>query len=665
VANVVDLIRRKDHGGFNLPDAGCGRVYLSRHQDPAAALASAELDRTAHWWGLSCWILLTLLGGAYFSFRERRPRFRLDGMPVRWAMAVGISLLLWLLAVLLWLESAFALLWLGLWVLVGGLILESRKARQLWFPVGLVGIIALVLRIQAPHLPANWYVALQVPDGLPVADVVGSGGFAGLFRAIGFMLPINSYWVFIWNISASTLTAMLFSWAGYRSIDMDGERRWPSWAPAAWGLLLALSPILVRVGASDGTHVTALFAAAVAAACYVEATRSDLIRWWLGALFAAVLIGWTRLEFATFPLVLPFLFGTGKRPRNHRFAWVVGFIGLVGVAALASIARRNIHAEVTQIGTFQWSYEHITSWFKVLTLQFLREHHLNQALYLLFVPFAAWAIWTRRLSHLGPALAFYILVSPRVISAFHEPEIAWNLLIARYDLAIIVVMCLWAAVGLFGVWTLLQEAATRLSRQAPGKEKLASQAATVLLLALTIVLFAWGRPAEEIADHRYAFQHEYEFLSARLDELDSDTVIAIWQQGDRNERHDFDTALAQPHPLLVMDHPNVRWVVVNEFASLPEDLTDAYFFPSANAQLDPEALHQLGAHDAARSTLKLKHLRDQLVGRDRRPLVSETHRPEVLQFPLRSGELRLDWYRWDAPPLRAAPAFPPGGRRDF
>lgn len=646
VANVHDVVRRKDHGEFAPPGPECGWVYLSQEQAPEAALSSASLDRTAHWLGFIFWGVAAVLGGFWFFAREGQPRLRRDAAVVHFFLLAGSALLLWVLAVLLWQETAFALLWLGLWALVAALCWQFRGTRQLWFPVGLVGITALILRVQAPHLPANWYVALQAPGGLPVADVVGGGGFAGLFRSLGFLLPVNSAWVFGWNVVASSATPMLFAGAGYRAVHVDGERRWPSWGPAAWGLLLALNPLLVRIGASDATHVTALFAAAIAAACYVEATRSKGVLWWLAALFAAVLVGWTRLEFAPFPLVLPLLFGTGTKARGHRWMWVSGFIGLAAAAALASFAKRSIHAEVTQMGTFQWTFEHVTSWFRILTLQFLRAHHLNQALYLLFVPFAGWVLWTKRITRFGPVLAFYVLVAPRVISAFHEPEIGWNLLIARYDLSIITVMCLWAAAGLFGIWTLLLEASLRLSKRTAISEKLANRGAIAVSLVVALSLFAWGRPTANIADDRYSFQHEYEFLDSQLSAMEAGTVIAIWQQGDRHERHDFDTGLAVPHPLLVMDHPGIRWVVVNEFQGLPEDVTEAFLFLGANTQLDIRLLAEMGAPDGARSVGKLKGLAEQLLPPDFTPAAAETHRPDVLQFPLVNGELRLNWYSW-------------------
>jgi hypothetical protein len=646
IANVFDLLRRKDHGGFDALPPSCKWVYLGAKDAPEAALSTAELDRTAHWRGFYLWVLLTVVGGAFFLANERRRRFRRDGEPVRWLSLAGVALLLWLLAVLLWQTGAFALLWLGLWALVIALAMDSKKIRQLWFPLGLVGIVALFFRVQAPHLPANWYVALQVPGGAPLANVIGEGGFAGLFRSLGAVLPISSAWVFGWNVAASTLTAMLFTWAGYRSLHPDGERRWPSWLPAAWGMLVALDPIIVRIGASDATHVTALFAAAVSAACYVEATRSNKLRWWLGALFAAVLIGWTRLEFAAFPLVLPFLFGMGKGTRSLRWGWVMGFIGMVAVAALASMAKRTIHAEVTQIGTFQWSFEHVTSWFKILTLQFLRDHNLNQALYLLFVPFVAWAIWSKRAARLGPVVAFYLLVAPRVVSPFHEPEIAWNLLIARYDLAIITVMYLWAAAGLFGLWTVSLETCFLLCRRASIREGLAPQAAMVITLIVALTIFPWGRPTSNIAHERYPFQFEYRFLDAQLDSVEEGTVIVVWQQGDRHEKHDFDTGLAIPHPLLVMDHPDIRWVVVNEFNALPEDVTDGFFFPSANSQLDPQVLLKFGAPEAADSTAKLSQIASKILGPGKAPLATETHRPTILKYPLAEGELRLEWYGW-------------------
>jgi hypothetical protein len=319
---------------------------------------------------------------------------------------------------------------------------------------------------------------------------------------------------------------------------------------------------------------------------------------------------------------------------------------MVVVAALASLAKRTIHAEVTQVGTFQWSFEHITSWFQVLTLQFLRGHNLNQALYLLFVPFVGWAIWSKRPARLGPILAFYILVAPRVVSAFHEPEIAWNLLIARYDLALITVMYLWAAAGLFGLWTLAQEACSLLSRKASVGEGLVPQVAMVVALIVALAIFAWGRPASNIAEDRYPFQYEYEFLDSQLDTLEDGTVIAIWQQGDRHEKHDFDTGLAIPHPLLVMDHPSIRWVVVNEFSDLPEDVTNGFVFPSANTQLDPQSLVELGSPDAARSTTVLDQIASKLLGPRETPLEAETHHPKVLRYPLAGDELRLEWYEW-------------------
>ena len=649
VGNVVELLRRKDHGEFAPPSTKCGWVYLAQEEAPEAALSSAGLERTAHWWGLLLWFGLTLLGGVWL--RRRRASGREGQCPQRddWLWLAVAGLLLWALAFFFWEFAIFSLLWLDLWTLTALLAWQARAERRLWWPLAAVGLVALALRIHAPHLPANWYVAVQVPDSLPVADVVGGGGFAGLFRCLGFVFPVGSTWVFGWNILASSATAVLFAWAGYRAIHADGERRWPGWLPLAWGLLLALDPLMVRIGASDATHVTALFAGAVAAAAYVEATRANDFRWWAGALLAAVLMGWTRLEFAAFPLVLPLLFGTGRGRIGRRTIWTGGFIGFAAAAALASLASRSIHAEMTQVGTFQWTFEHVSSWFRILTLQFLREHHLNQALYLLFVPFVVWVCWTRRWSRLGLIPAFYLLVAPRIVSAFHEPEIAWNLLIARYDLAIIAVMWLWAAAGLYGMWTALVSGLLPLLTRMAGREKLARYGLAGLALGGAVAILAGGQPARDISAHRYPFQYEYEFLQERLAEIEQGTVVTVWQQGDRTEGHDFDTALAQPHPLLVMDNPEVRWVVVNEFNALPAEVDEAFFFPGANTQLDAVALLELGGPDVARSALKLRQLADGLMSPDTPPLASEEHRPVVLQLPMENGELHLNWYRWIAP----------------
>ena len=648
VGNVVDLLRRKDHGEYDLPDLDCGWGYLAQEASPDAALSSAGLDRTAHWWGLLLWIVVALLGVAWLR-REASPSIQGQrSKATDWLWLSSASLVLWSLAFFLWEYAIFSLLWLDLWTLTGLLVWQARSERKVWWPLGLVGLVALALRIHAPHLPANWYVALQAPDSLPLADVVGSGGFSALYRCLGVVFPVGSAWVFGWNILASSATAVLFARAGYRAVRADGERRWPGWLPLAWGLLLALQPLMVRIGASDATHVTALFAGAVAAAAYVEATRSDDVLWWAGALLAAVLMGWTRLEFAAFPLVLPLLFGTGRGSMARRLVWAGGYIGFVAVAALASLASRSIHAEMTQFGTFQWTFEHVSSWFRILTLQFLREHHLNQALYVLFVPYVGWACWTRRWSLLGLVPAFYLLVAPRVVSAFHEPEIAWNLLIARYDLAIIVVMCLWAAAGLYGVWSLLASGLLPQVARVTGGERLARSGLAAMALLGALALATWGRPAHDISADRYSFQYEYEFLQARLADVERGTVVTVWQQGDRHEGHDFDTALAQPHSLLVMDHPEIRWVVVNEFNALPDEVDEAVLFVGANSQLDADVLDGLGAHDAARSARKLRQLADGLAGRAV-PLAAETHIPTVLQFPLNSGVLRPGWYRFEAP----------------
>ena len=641
--NVVSFLNRKDHGDYPLPDPRCGLIHLAPPDGEQQPETSSIDVQQGHWFALLGWLLLTLLVSLGLAWRSPPPRLRPDGPLARWLLLALFALPLWALAAFLWDSVGFSLLWLFLWPLAIAPLWSLKEHRGLALVLTIIAGVAVVLRIQAPHLPANWYVALEAPDALPVADVVGSGGFAGFFRALGALLPVSSAWVFGWNILASSATVVLFSLSAMRSFHSDGTPRWPAWTGLLWAVLLALDPLQIRLGASDATHITALFALSVAALCYVEALRSRAVLWWMGALLAAAMVGWTRAEYAPAPLVLPLLFGTGSNEQRGRFLQVAGFLGLVAVLVGASLPLRTLHAEATRMGTFQWSTEHITSWFGVLTTQFLREHHLNQALYLLFVPYALWVLVSKRPSRFGPVLAFYLLVAPRVVSAFHEPSVAWNLILARYDLPILAVMALWAAAGINAVWLSANRLMGWLNKKSIPSPRVVA-GVTLFTVLGTLILFDRNAPMDDISNDRYPFQVEYEFLQARLDEVERGRVVAVWQQGNRNETHDFDSALALPHPLLVMDYPEVQWEVVNEFHEMKDRAADAFVFSGSNAQLDVQALQKMGYPDDAESVKALRSIERDVL-HDRGVLLRrDIFYPAVLRFPLPDGMLKLTWW---------------------
>ena len=507
----------------------------------------------------------------------------------------------------IWHKPAAAWLFLFLvppMVLALARILRGGAAAACVFAV-FAGAAALA-RIRHGFITGSWYVDYLGPvDGVvaPVTHV--RAGLAGLLRCLP-ALPISpENLVFALSLGCSSLAIGMLTAALWRYQQRQSPR-WPPYAALVWGLFLSSDATLTYLGSSDAHHNVGLLAFSlgfwwygeVLAQSHPDNASARPLRVALGMTFlCSLFVGLSRMELLLSPLAIPLLMParkTGFRAGGKKRVWLA--LGLGMLAAWLVIRYRSPWRQIAmfQPGSFVEFVGFFWGQFPLNDVErlppFLLQPHLSR----LFLVYLFWAI-CREVPSLGVVGAYTVLILPKIMGGFGSSALYCCDDSQRYNIILIPIMLLMAALGVSGLLEWLVSWGRRL------------RGARWFFLAAGLIVYAgimmrdaadWRRSARPPLPH----QAEFYFLTRHLSAVPrGGTVLAVWLERLSDGR-DADTQLAVPHALLVHARPDIRWVVQRQGEPLPIR-RPFLFYKSASCSMDAAQGVATGQDSAADRSL--------------------------------------------------------------
>ena len=509
-----------------------------------------------------------------------------------------------------------ALLWLALpvLVLVAAHQVVRRDRTEAWAALGL-GTLAAVARGLAQHLPANWYVDLHGPWSAEPAYLQRDVGFAGFFAYLDAVVPLGASFLFVWNVACSALAVSLLVSACWRENDPEDRRSdRPRGSAVCLGLLLALDPLQVALGASDATHSTALLAFALGLWWYREISRgaalgANAAASWRGqaCLYACVaLAGLTRPELSYVALVYPVLVPSTGAERRTRTARVSA--GVVATAVLVAVlfwSRLDVGVAIRAV-----TMDRLRFFLTHLAPPFLRadpgscpwpwDARFRDVLLGLSAAWLVRVAVVRVWRALWIIPGYVLLMLPRVASDFNRAPFCENLAALRYDVVLGVVVMSVAAAG--GAAVL--EALAWLGARIPIRIRRPARIVAVLGLGGGVV--GWVAQTATWDPGPYCYRREFAFLRAAIGLLPPGSTVALhWSRLMPGAPFALDTGLGLPHAALSFERRDLHWLLLGPRDALPA-ARPLYYYHGAVCGLDPRDFAAKGAAGAADGVEQLR-----------------------------------------------------------
>lgn len=523
-------------------------------------------------------LLLLLVVGLGWRFPRRMLPVVLVGV------AVGVALLV---------RASFdqpvaALLWLALPAAVLFVIPLSvrREPRAMAAAAGLF-VLAALFRAIAPTRIANWYVDLLGPLSEGAPFMRRPGGWAGAFALLDGLVRVDPSWVFLSNVIASSIAVALLALAVHVA-RVGGRVAWPPGTAWVLGLLLAIDPTLVAVGATDAPHSVALLGVAIAAFGYSSAASSARPERFVPSIFiGAALAGLTRPDMTLAPLLCLAL----AWPRRSNRSTVLALLAGVAVAA-ALWVDRDLGAARRAL-----SWARGAAWLATRLEPLVGVHNgrglrdglvgLDVVLGMAVWALAVFALARRRWHLLVPLPTLLVIEAPRLLTDFYRGSLNADLPTSRYLMVPLVAWWLLAAAGACAMW----EARPRNHGSAAVRGALAMILALVATMAAVVLVRPAGGP-------ELSYQREYRMLAEELPRLPPDSVVFThFLDHFPSRQRDPDLALAHPHPLLTFTRRDVR-VRLLDLDDEPPRGPRHYYFRSSLCGLDPDRVGRSGPEDA-------------------------------------------------------------------
>ncbi len=425
------------------------------------------------------------------------------------------------------------LLWLLLLVLVLCVLLRRGGRRDALLVAALALGGALAALPLAP-VPANYYlpVSAQAFAGVEFSSshpVTGDG----LLRLVAWLGGGESLF-FVFQLLLGAMVGPLL----YLAARCLGRRR--GWA-FAWAALSASTPLLLHLARSDAPHVM-VFALA-AAALLGMASRVPLLSAALG-LVSLLLALAVRLELVpglcALALLVVAVAPATTRSRSRAF-WLVGLALVSGALAYAASLWAPAYQLAQEMGRDASLAAGLGG---LLAGRLPGSSELFWMALVLPLVGLAWISLSRRgrRLNLGALLAGLLLAAAPVLAAGVGHT---DLVRGRYLVLAIPFVSLLMTFGLERAGELLPG---RLPLEASAR--LPVLALAVALLSASAIAFA--------PRAREAWQHEYRFLREALVALPSGCVI-VHEEGGAASGPSPALVLRLPHPLLVLQRPDLRW----------------------------------------------------------------------------------------------------------
>ncbi len=465
-----------------------------------------------------------------------------------------------------------------------------------WDATGRTGValavLALLARLIVPAVPVNWYFTIA---NLPWTGRIFTQSTAYLplpMRLIAFDLSFGFDGLVGLNLITG-IACVLMAWHAARRSGY-GEN-----LSLVLGLLVAVTPMYVRLSVSDSTHLIPLalwLSSALAFAAVRDGERGIVLQC---VLFSATALGCLfRAEAALLMPAVPLF--VGVNPQGWKALWLcrrrfVGYaLGLgFGMVLLFSFHSGNINAFLHGRGIVGLSAFTMYG----LYLPLMVQHLLLPAVPALdlflpsvvLLPIWYWTAYSlRRKAWTDLATVF----GPMAIFSF-PPVLSMHAGITNLP-----------STGYFTIYVLLLFLACGkgclllYGRFLDGRV-LASSWKRVVAAALAAPLLTYSF----FVTYRmnYGYQEEFRFLRKSLP-TEPAKVLTVW---DPTQYYgDYDCCLAMPYPTMLVDFPQLEWTVLSEAAYASgewRNLRFDYYFPGSMSAIDinnfsrPRSLVRTGA----------------------------------------------------------------------
>jgi hypothetical protein len=473
-----------------------------------------------------------------------------------------------------WVDVTQATVWLVLcaalavWVARGSMALLDRRRARL--QLLLIGAVALGARLLVPWVPVNWYSGVNNVDlgtwvfsrdttsmPLPNQLFTFTLGFEGI---VGFNIFIG-------------VVSCLLAWHVTRQAGY-GER-----VSFVFGLAMALTPMYVRLSASDSSHLLALplwWLAALALLWLIRGVggRVDQLILFCTAAAACPI----RIEAGLTMPAVAFFVATNRqglrdvwRARGRWWPLVAGL--LLGFAC--SFAA-HWHSWQIRVGSFSLPLFLLEMVASVLFLVDLHPLGLLSPIYTLLIWYYVGHTVRRRDFDEAAATVcpFVLFAIPYAYTAKGMLAVGANLPGAAYATTIAVFVLLGGAKGAVLLYDRLEPLGSSVRRV------LATSAVSVILLGWILVPYRTT----------YAYMEELSFLSSNLPR-EKVTLLTIF---DPSGPGDYDCCLALPYPTFAGDFPKLEWHVLGHSDADEERLRGLefdYYYPGTLPAVDVENLN--------------------------------------------------------------------------
>ena len=453
----------------------------------------------------------------------------------------------------------------------------------------LLAAIAVSARLLVPWLPFNWYYGISNLSFAPKAFTKSTTYLPLPNRLIVFDLGAGFQGIVAFNIAIGIITVVLL----WRAAKDAGY----SETVCAWfGLLLAITPMYVRLSASDATHTLPLLLWAMSAAAFAAVQRGAGGTGIHLLLFASTALGCPiRLESAVMMPAVPFFVGRDlsgwkeiiRHPQRFLGFWC-GLAAGLGLAVCVHWHTGNSQLRM-EFDTACRGLEHLfpgiplfITYPLVMPLTYVVETCARILLIdpffvpMLLMVFLWWfLIWNIRRKHCADIRSVLV---PMII--FSVPALlggrptGGDLPTDAYHVIFVVFVLLGCARGM----ALVQhQVAPRVRRWRKWQQ------AVGLAAAIAFAATFFYPPYR----YTYAYQEEFRFLSQSLPK-EKATILTFWAKG--TDDGDYDCCLATPYATFIADFPRLHWIVLDPSKASPAELRNLdfdYYYEGSLACLDP------------------------------------------------------------------------------
>lgn len=533
------------------------------------------------------------------------------------SLLVGFGALIFVLKYY-WHHSEIALLWVILFPIILFLLISiGRDNRSDLYNLAILFLLSFISLMNFQETTSNWYVdyhpALDA-QSIPVTNNPGGMAFWPQFISEYFPLSVDQLFL-LSQISFSLSLSFLV--VTMRKMCSSKESPWPQYTYFFWAVFLILDGTLHRLSASDAPHNISLLSWSIGLyICHRLVQNKPQNRILFLALFIALtmctyLVGLTRIEQFLFPLSYLFIFLIDFRRnqrRNYLNMCIAIMLGMV--VALSIVLGRSPEQHLQEPSIF--SSKNIQNAFIALVtagfdLDPVFPFYFGIFLILFFIVFCI--MKPRFVLLFFPLVGFEIL---KFVSGFASGHIGGINPAQRYHIIVIPILLLIFSIALgFLVESTKTWLLSRGFYSTAYRDRILMF--SLVFLMLSLLLLSNLAPLKKTP---MVFQAEYQFLSNNLDNVPQNSVVAaLWFNGLELEFHGVEGALGIPHATMVIDRPDLRWLVLRPNDEVPAEAQFLYLGATCSLRNERSVIQSKGGQRFYEYLRDYKNLCQRMEGR--------------------------------------------------